>query len=359
MKTLDELFVGKHNNLTFIRLIAALAVIYGHTNAIVASAGPDWVTRTTNYAFAGGVAVDLFFLISGFLVTASILKGGAINYVIARVLRIFPALWVNLILVVFVLGTIATTLPASQYLTHGETWTYFTNLALAYSGAFFLPGVFTENHNQAINGSIWSVLIEVWLYIVLLALYLFGLLRSRAVFNSVFFIAIVAGWSNHAELIAYLGNKTTVHVCLLFYIGSFLYMNRMYIPVSPYYLLITLFLAAITLNTDRFVYSYILLLVTFFCTVSFLKQFAWMDRFGDYSYGVYLYGWPAQQLVVWLFPDFSGIQNCLASSTLALICGALSWHLVEKRAMRLKHVFGRRPPIVPLAPAPVPQHVTP
>ncbi|MOA35776.1 hypothetical protein D3C78_1572530 [compost metagenome] len=68
-----------------------------------------------------------------------------------------------------------------------------------------------------------------------------------------------------------------------------------------------------------------------------------MDKWGDYSYGVYLYGWPAQQLTAWAFPQFSGIQNCLVASTIALTCGIASWHLVEKRAMRLKKVFIKKP----------------
>lgn len=336
MRTLAELFVGKHNNLTFIRLVAALAVIYGHTTAIVPGATPDWIVVTTGYAFAGGVAVDLFFLISGFLVTASILNGGVKNYVISRVLRIYPALWVNLILVTFVLGGIVTTLPLSEYLTSNEVWVYFKGLALTYKGGFFLPGVFTQNADKAVNGSIWSVLIEVWLYIVVLGFYLFGLMKSRALFNTIFFIVIVAVWSDKSLVPASLSGTTLLHVSLLFYIGSFLYLNRDSVPVSPYFLLFALFLAGITLNTDKFTYGYILLLVTFFCSVSFFKQFAWMDKWGDYSYGVYLYGWPVQQFVAWAFPNFSGAQNCIMSITIALVCGVASWHLVEKKALRLK-----------------------
>lgn len=342
MRTLADLFVGKNNNLTFIRLVAALSVIYGHTSAVVAGAPADWVAVTTGYAFLGGVAVDLFFLISGFLVTASILNSGVKNYVISRVLRIYPALWVNLILVTFVLGGIVTTLSLSDYLTSREVWTYFKGLAFTYQGGFFLPGVFTQNHDQAVNGSIWSVLIEVWLYIVVLFFYVFGVMRSRAVFNTVFFVLIVVIWNDKTFLPASLSGATMLHVCLLFYIGSFLYINRDSIPVSPYFLLIALFLAGITLGTDKFVFGYILLLVTFFCTVSFLKQFAWMDKWGDYSYGVYLYGWPAQQFIAWAFPDFTGNQNCLAASIIALACGIASWHLIEKRALRLKKHFFKK-----------------
>jgi peptidoglycan/LPS O-acetylase OafA/YrhL len=342
MKTLSDLFVGKTNNLTFIRLVAALAVIYGHTSAIVAGSAADWVARTTGYAFLGGVAVDLFFLISGFLVTGSILNGGIKNYVLSRVLRIYPALWVNLILVVFVLGSIVTSLSVTEYLTHKGVWTYFKGLAFTYQGGFFLPGVFTQNHNQAVNGSIWSVLIEVWLYIVVLGFYILGIMRSRTFFNIVFFVLIVVVWNDKSIMPASFSNETTLHVCLLFYIGSFLYVNRCSVPTSPYFLLIALFLAGITLGTEKFVYGYILLLVTFFCAVSFLKQFSWMDKLGDYSYGVYLYGWPAQQLVAWTFPNFSGTQNCLMASIIALLCAVGSWHLIEKRALLLKEFFLRR-----------------
>ena len=343
MKTLADLFVGKNNNLTFIRLVAALSVIYGHTSAIVAGASADWVAVTTGYAFLGGVAVDLFFLISGFLVTASILNGGVKNYVVSRVLRIYPALFVNLILVTFVLGSIATTLSVGDYLTDSDTWTYFLGLASTYNGGFFLPGVFTQNHNHAVNGSIWSVLIEVRLYVVVAFFYIFGILRSRAMFNTVFFVLIVVLWSDKSYLPASLSGATNLHVCLFFYIGSFLYVNRNGVPVSPYFMLIALFLAGMTLGTEKFAYGYILLLVTFFCSVSFLKQFSWMDRGGDYSYGIYLYGWPAQQLTAWAFPDFSGTQNCLTASAIATACGVASWHLVEKRALRLKKVFFKKP----------------
>jgi peptidoglycan/LPS O-acetylase OafA/YrhL len=342
MRTLADVFIGKSNNLTFIRLLAALAVIYGHTTAIVPGATPDWIVVTTGYAFAGGVAVDLFFLISGFLVTASILNSGVQNYVVSRLLRIYPALWVNMVLVTFVLGGIVTTLPLTEYLVSPQTWTYFKGLALTYQGGFFLPGVFTGNPNQAVNGSIWSVVIEVWLYVAVLGAYLLGIMRSRALFNCLFFVLIVAVWSDKSWLPASLQGTTLLHVTLFFYIGSFLYMNRDSVPVSPYFLLVALFLAGITLNTDRFPFGYILLLVTFFCSVSFFKQFAWMDKWGDYSYGVYLYGWPAQQLTAWAFPHFTGVQNCVTSMALALACGIASWHLIEKRALRLKKHFFKK-----------------
>lgn len=339
MAHLSDVFVGKNNNLTLIRLLASLAVIYGHAYAVVPGGGGDWVARTTGYAFAGGVAVDLFFLISGFLVTASILKSGVRHYVVSRVLRIYPALWTNLILVTFVLGPIVTTLPLSVYFTHSDVWSYFFGLAGTYKGAFFLPGVFEGNVDHAVNGSIWSVLIEVWLYIILLSFYLLGILRSRALFNVIFFVLLAGIWQDSSHVPSFISGATNLHVCMMFYIGSFLYINRDITPVSPYYLLWALFLAGMTIGTDRFQFAYVLLLVTFFCAASFSSQFAWMDRYGDYSYGVYLYGWPSQQIVALLFPKLVAIPHAFISMGLALILAMLSWHLVEKRSLQLKSLF--------------------
>ena len=336
MSHLSDVFVGRENNLTFIRLMAALAVIYGHASAVVPGSGADWVARTTGYAFAGGVAVDLFFLISGFLVTASLLSGGVKHYVVSRVLRIYPALWVHLILVTFVLGPLVTTLPVADYFANREVWSYFLGLAATYKGAFFLPGVFAGNGDHAVNGSIWSVLIEVWLYAIMLLFYVLGIFRSRAIFNGAFFVLIVVVWQHPAWVPPFISGTTNLHVCLMFYIGSFLYVNRATVPTGPYFLMIALFLAGITLGTDRFPLAYILVLVTFFCCASFSSQLSWFDRYGDFSYGVYLYGWPCQQIVAMAFPGLSGLQHTFAAMAFALVMGALSWHLIEKKAMDLK-----------------------
>jgi peptidoglycan/LPS O-acetylase OafA/YrhL len=218
-------------------------------------------------------------------------------------------------------------------------WSYFLSLGLTYKGAFFLPGVFEGNINHAVNGSIWSVLIEVWLYLILLMGYVLGILRSRTLFNIFFFVLLVLIWQDGSYMPKLLSGTTNTHVCLMFYIGSFLYINRTTVPTSPYYLLLALFLAGITIGTDRFPHAYVLVLVTFFCTASFSSQFAWMDRYGDYSYGVYLYGWPSQQVVALLMPKSSPPFQIIFSMCLALAMAVLSWHLIEKKALQLKRRF--------------------
>lgn len=334
---LGDVADGRENNFTFVRLICASLVIYGHSYAVTKTGGGDLVAQLTGYAFAGGVAVDIFFLISGFLVTASLTKGGLLHYAVSRGLRIYPALFVNMVIAVFVLGAAATTLPILNYLRSNEVWAYFLGLSSTLHGAFFLPGVFADHKNTAVNGSIWSVLIEVRLYVILAVIYAFGLLKSPARFNALFFLMTMMFWMNPDWLPEFARGSTNSHVCFLFFVGVFLYINRFEVPISVYALLIALLLCGMTLGTPKFSFAYMLFLIAGFLSICFGNHFAWFDRFGDFSYGVYLYGWPVQQFVLLINPDVSALVNTFFSVLICLILGFLSWHLVESPFLRRKN----------------------
>src|SRR6202000_326404 len=103
---------------------------------------------------------------SGMLVTHSFLKRPDLGHWLAsRVLRIFPGLFVCLLLTVFVLGLLSSTLSFRQYVTNRETWDYFFGNAFLLRTRYFLPGVFANNHDKAINGPLWSLYLEVRLYL--------------------------------------------------------------------------------------------------------------------------------------------------------------------------------------------------
>ena len=335
MKTLEELSTGKENSIALLRLVAALAVIYGHSYAVVIYGGQDWVTEVTGYAHAGGVAVDFFFLLSGFLVTASLLKRGALSYVASRFLRLFPALWVYLLITTFIAGPVLSTLPLSDYFSDQQTYKYLMNLGLGLSTEWFLPGVFEQNRSHGVNGSIWSVILEIRMYLYLLLIYILGFFKSRLRFNISLLFLVVLVWSG-VIAIPGISGSTDSHVALLFCIGSFLYVNRDSVVAQPLVVLGAFALAAATHNTDKFQYAYIFLLTCLFCSVAFLKAGSFFNRFGDYSYGVYLWGWPVQQVVVMLMPDVSAPLNAVISMLLSLLVAFLSWHLVEKRGLQLK-----------------------
>lgn len=326
-------FRSLSNNFNLIRLLAALAVIYGHSYAVTTHGGADLYLQFVGNKFIGGVAVDVFFLISGFLVTASIQRSRSVlHYAAARVLRIYPALVLCVSLTVLV-GWLFTT--AEVYWSRETAEFAFYN-ATAIDTRYFLPGIFKANKDAAINGSLWSITVEVRLYVAVLLIYVLGLLRSRTRFNSAFFSLLVLGYFRPDWIPVFSSHGNHLSVSMYFLIGAFFWVNADLIPLKAPLALAGLITAAAFLHQPQFVYFYTLALSYVVFCVAFAPGMTWFNRLGDYSYGVYLYGWPVQQLLVSMNPDQDATTNTLATCTLALMLAMLSWHGLEKPALRWK-----------------------
>ena len=342
MKTmsLGVFFSEKSNNLNLIRLIAAFAVIYGHASAITGKGPQDIFLQWVGYKFIGGVAVDIFFVISGYLIAqSSMSKQGFIYYCASRILRIYPALVVCVFFSVFLLGLILT--KDTGYLASSQTWRYFWVNASALNTEYFLPGVFEQLHDKAVNGSLWSLVVEVRLYAIVLLLAMLGVFKSRAIFNTLFFFSLIIGYLNPEFWKFLFPYENHMHVSMMFMTGSFYYMNRDSIYINAGVLLFLLFFAASQRETTAFGIAYALVLPYSVFYVAFAPGASWFNKVGDYSYGVYLYGWLSQQLVMTALPESSNLLLTLFSSVLAFCFAFLSWHIVEKRAMRCRVYFRR------------------
>lgn len=338
--SLGETFKTSSNNFNLIRLLAALSVIYGHATAITGKGPADIFVQLVGFKFIGGVAVDVFFIISGFLITASALGSQGLKYyIVSRVLRIYPALIVCVVFTVFVVGLIFTT--ADNYLTAKQTWSYLWVNASTYNTEYFLPGVFETLHDKAVNGSLWSLAVEVRLYLIIFVLAVVGGLSRRSVFNVLFFCVLIAGFLNKEFWSFLFEYENHRHVALMFMMGSFAWVNRDLISLNPWILLALLFLAATTHGTPSFGLMYNLLLPYLVLYVAFAPGAKWFNRFGDYSYGVYLYGWLSQQLVMSFMPVADNFQNTILSCLLAFFFAVVSWHFVEKPTIKLKEYFKR------------------
>jgi peptidoglycan/LPS O-acetylase OafA/YrhL len=334
-------WASNRNNFNLMRLVAAWMVIYGHAWAITAAPGGDLVTRLTQFKFAGGVAVDVFFVISGFLIAASLQRNSIGSYLASRALRIVPALAVCAALGAFVLGPLLTT--AADYWQQPEVWRYFWVNATLKSSEFFLPGVFESLPRTAINGSLWTLPIEARLYLALLLAGSLGLLTRRR-YTPLWLLAMVAGYALarwKAPLPDYLANYAW---CTAFFIsGTALWVNRERVRLSWWALLALVAAAALTRGGPWFHIPYYLLLCYGTLFVAFVPKVP-MIRHTDLSYGLYLYGWPAQQLVLLATHDMRPLANMAWATALALVLAALSWFLVERPALHLKHRFGTRTP---------------
>ena len=140
---LSEYAVGRDNNFNLIRLVAALAVIVTHSVPVL-GLPPDRGFSFDHLGLSlGDVAIDAFFVTSGFLVTGSLFnRGNLIAFLWARALRIYPALWVMLVLTVFGLAPALTSLTLPDYFAAPKTYEYFAKCSTLIGGVrWSLPGV--------------------------------------------------------------------------------------------------------------------------------------------------------------------------------------------------------------------------
>ena len=167
---LTQLASGRDNNFNLIRFIAASLVLISHSYPLAMGKGfPEPLSEPLATSW-GSIAVDVFFVASGFFIAASFsLKSSFKSFVMARILRIYPALIVVTILTVFVLGPIFSNLTVFDYFTSSQTYQYLIkNMTLITGIEYNLPGVFSENpYEHAVNGSLWTLPYEIKMYFLL------------------------------------------------------------------------------------------------------------------------------------------------------------------------------------------------
>ncbi len=340
---------GRDNNFDLLRLTAALSVLFGHSFVLTAGQTSletvDPISRflIPNAGFNEAIhdlAVDIFFVISGFLVARSFLtQKTLIGFVEARVLRVFPAAILCAVLTVVALFALST-VPAASYFTNAETWQFLINNSTLWRVEYDLPGVFATNaHAGAVNGSLWTLPIELRAYVFLTVLGVLRLLRFRHAANLVLAVLVVLflvpEWSSIVTR-----NEDKWRLFLFFFTGAGFYINRKYIPLG---ILPPVVLLALYTGTSAFpkLHALIFVLLVSYITLALAlaRYFPSIDpgKMGDVSYGVYLYAFPVQQALIQLLPStLNGWWLAVWASLVTVFLAALSWFLVEKRALTKK-----------------------
>ena len=339
--SIAEAWAGQRNNFNLMRLVAAWLVIYGHAHAITGIPGNDGIAWLTQLRSAGAVAVDMFFVVSGFLIAASLERNSVRGYLVSRGLRILPALLVCVALTTFVLGPLLST--AADYWRQPTTWNYLlVNTSLLLS-RFQLPGVFETHPLDVVNGSLWTLPNEAKLYLLLLFAWLLGLLSPKRC-TPLWALAMLGGYALARHYWPLPDHIQKYAECTAFFItGSLLWVNRERIRLSGWLVLALVAAFAVLRGTDWSHLPYFGL-ITYGTLLLGLRLRLPMIRHTDLSYGLYLYGWPAQQLA-WTLPIGKTIAgNIVIATLIALGCAALSWFLVERPALRLKKRFVARGP---------------
>jgi peptidoglycan/LPS O-acetylase OafA/YrhL len=343
---LSEYARGRDNNFTLLRLLASLTVVLYHSGpALGVQGGREFLFEFVGRSF-GEMALDMLFVTSGFLVTASLFNRGDLNHFLwARALRLYPALWLMLPLTVFLLAPALTTLPIKDYCSAKATWDYFAKNATIMNGIrYSLPGVFeTLPLKGEFNGSLWTLPVEARMYVYLAVGWLAFSFTPKIRVPALSVIAPVAAAAIMAAILitrtrGSMNNKD-VAVFMFFY-GASLYFwrDKLFLNHLTFAALPLLVLAAAMLDRRLSFAIYLLCLPPFLLCLAYIPggPIRSVNRWGDYSYGIYIYAFPVQQTLALFFPKLSMLAMAGAAGAVSFALAFCSWNLVEKRAMGLK-----------------------
>jgi peptidoglycan/LPS O-acetylase OafA/YrhL len=236
---LSSVTQGRNNNFNLIRIVAALAVLMTHSFVLSSGNPDDEPLRQTLGMTLGSIAVDVFFVTSGLLVTASLLRSeSVVAFAWSRCLRIFPGLLVMLVLTVFLLGPLFTTLQPASYLLDPRTHAYLIKGATLVTGILDrLPGVFESNpYPASINGSLWTMPYEVRMYVLLAVLWAvvhkaFGF-RGAQFTRAVQLLAILSGVGLVVGHFISSRDPTFLRLFFMFFAGAALFVSRERVRLS-------------------------------------------------------------------------------------------------------------------------------
>ena len=323
------------NHFNFIRLFAAFLVFYGHSYVLTGSVAHTF--------FNHEVGIYIFFAISGYLISKSWHNDPSLKrFFIRRSLRIFPALAVVILLSILLLGPLMTTLSTEQYFHSPHIYNYLTNIFLYIT--FYLPGLFEHNPvPNAVNGSLWSLPAEFFMYIVVAFI---GKIKNSAKYITlalfISFVLISLLWAKSPTsqpLVIYATDLRQVIITgAYFWAGSLMYHWNFKRFFNFENFTIALIVLVFSYQFPH-IYGYISIFIIPFLVLSFglssSNSLSIFNKF-DYSYGFYIYAFPIQQSVAYLFPSIHIAIYLLSTFTITMLLSALSWHLIESPMLRLK-----------------------
>jgi len=322
------------------RLLAALTIFWAHQHDL------SRVPRPLSSPDLALVALLTFFAISGYLNTISLLsRRDPRAFLISRALRIYPALLGGAFFMVC-LGAVVTNLHLFEYLRSGQVWTFvFRNITLIVSGVSYkLPGVefpFSLDANS-VNGSLWSLPYEVDLYLFLVAALLLCRYGARGVYIAIgaalVGLVLASSLAHDPKVLPGIRLSYLSQFAIAFFAGGLIAALERRGISAAISCMVCAAVGIIAAVSDQKVIAYAMIVVSIAALIGRLSAPLWMIPKVDISYGVYIYAFPVQQIVIGYQLDsfWSGYFIALAVTVLLAFA---SHFLIEAPALRLKRRF--------------------
>jgi peptidoglycan/LPS O-acetylase OafA/YrhL len=338
---------GRPTGFDYLRLALAVLIVCWHS--VVTSYGLNAQTVASSAPWRPLVAV----LLPATRKPLSVKKAGSLErtktlgmFLGLRALRIYPALAVESLIAALILGPLLTTRPLAAYFADHDFHIYFLNILG--DPHFMLPGVFKTNPLHLVNSQLWTIPYELRCYVMLTGLAALGAVRRPAIVLAATLAYLAWGVTDtllHYPFYAtYLAGPAPAWLLLAnFLFGVLLYLYRERIPWKWSWGLASLAAALVLYDIPAGHYAAVPLLsyaTVFFGLTNPPKT--GILKGADYSYGIYLYGSIIQQTFIALAPwGRHWWINIAVSVPASALVAALSWHLVEKRALGFKTQLAR------------------
>lgn len=337
---------GQSHGFDTMRVVLSTAVILWHTvmvNYGLDAEKPFWTGPLRPAIY---MIVPSFFAASGFLVAGSLLRNNFKAFGALRMARLLPALAFEVVLSALLIGTFFTVLPWGDYFTHPMFYAYLLNMIgwVHYN----LPGVFEDlPHGNWINVQLWTMPVEIFCYAGLSLLAPFR--NSRVpILILPFSIALILLLCTYKLLFVpdtiMDGRPSALFLVLCYLCGIGIYFWRYKIPQNFMMFVLSVILMSIFSYNYTFAHlgSLFLAYAIIYAGMTSIR-IPGMHTLAQYSYGIYLYGFPVQQAVSALFPDHRHWWfNFAVSMPIIILCAYISWHAVEKPTMEWSRRFARR-----------------
>jgi peptidoglycan/LPS O-acetylase OafA/YrhL len=354
--TLNNPPARHQNNFGFLRLLLAILVILSHSPEILdGNRSREILSRIFGTMSFGELAVDGFFLISGYLITQSLIQSRTLkNYLLKRILRIYPGFIVAFLISMFVVGSIGGGIvfnaPVKSYIHNA--------LNLIFLSYPRVSSIFPGTHIHSVNGSLWSINYEFRCYFIIMFVsipllfnrrYLILLISAVFLMAMPFYNQVHVGFPYRLELLV--GDPSvSLRLTPIFLAGALFYLFRDRIVYRHAYALLVGLCLAPLMFTRFAELAFTLLGGYLIFWFAFKVPSRLLSRVGDkidLSYGVYLYAWPIQSILIWKAHLNSPWMIFIISTLLSMICAYFSWTYIENPFLKLKNRAGKKAPPLP------------
>ena len=336
------------NAFGFLRLVLAALVIVSHTPEMAdGNRDREILTRAFGGISFGEIAVDGFFLISGYLIVGSFAKRpDVVAYLVRRVARIYPAFIVASLICLLIVAPLA-----------GARMSEIVNdmpISVWHMAKLQMPmaaNVFAGTNYAQLDSSMWTIRYEFLCYLIVIPLGLFGFLNKPAMIGIISICCLILfsvitfngqlDIHNRSYFVAEIPHALNkiIKFAGVFLTGSlfFLYRDRIRfttvgIAVAVVGVCALLFIPSLAELGVATFGAYLIFAIASRGGSGILAR---INNRNDISYGVYLYAWPAEKLLMWYWPEISLLAAGFCTLVISCACGWISWHALEKPAIAI------------------------